>query len=255
VNAKAAAWGGSFADEGLVGGSGSLSFPIACGWGVQFDASAAGFDSRFLGSLGSHVFWRDPSKALFGAYAAGTYWDQIGGIRVAHVGPESELYFGRITLQGVAGVEFGNSGANATQTFDVRTRFSDIANVAFYPTDNIKLYVGHRYLAGRHAAALGAELGLPMEHGTMAASFADGHASEGHFHGVLAGLRIYFGQKDKSLIRRHREDDPPNWMEGLNGAAAVSGISSTTASTNASMSCPIGTVLVGNLCLPIIPVM
>ena len=42
----------------------------------------------------------------------------------------------------------------------------------------------------------------------MAALFAEGDAGEGWYHGVWVGLRIYFGQKDKTLIRRHREDDP-----------------------------------------------
>ena len=30
---------------------------------------------------------------------------------------------------------------------------------------------------------------------------------------VMSGLRIYFGNSDKSLIRRHREDDPPAFDE------------------------------------------
>jgi len=29
-------------------------------------------------------------------------------------------------------------------------------------------------------------------------------------------VRFYFGQKDKTLIRRHREDDPTNWNNGAN---------------------------------------
>jgi hypothetical protein len=222
VNAKISGWGGSFTGEGLGGASGSVSMPVACGWGAQFDASAASFDGRFLGSLGGHVFWRDPSKALLGAYAAGTFWDQAGGVRVGHVGPEGEHYLNRFTLQGVAGVEFGNSATGGGLTIDTKTRFFDVANVAYYPTDNLKLYVGHRYLAGNHAAAFGAELGLPMQHGMMAALFAEGIAGEHDSHGVVGGLRFYFGQKDKSLIRRHREDDPTDWMDGLNGAAVIS---------------------------------
>ncbi|HVV78616.1 MAG TPA: hypothetical protein VHD59_03240 [Pseudolabrys sp.] len=243
VNAKISGWGGSFSDEGIGGASGSVSMPIGCGWGVQFDASAASFDSRFLGSLGGHLFWRDPSKALLGAYAAGTYWDQAGGVKIGHLGAEGELYLNRFTLQGLAGVEFGNDTTGGGLTIDTKTRFFDIANVAFYPTDNLKLYVGHRYLAGNHAAAFGAELGIPMQHGMMAALFAEGVAGEHDSHGVIGGLRLYFGQKDKSLIRRHREDDPTDWMSGLSGAGATSGNSSS-----GTLVCTPPAILINGVC-------
>ncbi len=41
------------------------------------------------------------------------------------------------------------------------------------------------------------------------ASFTlDGQFGEEGFTAVMAGFSIYFGGEDKSLIRRHREDDP-----------------------------------------------
>jgi hypothetical protein len=43
----------------------------------------------------------------------------------------------------------------------------------------------------------------------MAALFASGSVSEDGDGAVLGGLRFYFGQHDKTLIRRHREDEPP----------------------------------------------
>ena len=43
----------------------------------------------------------------------------------------------------------------------------------------------------------------------MASLFVEGRA--GDYTGVWGGLRFYFGQSDKSLIRRHREDDPIEW--------------------------------------------
>jgi hypothetical protein len=42
----------------------------------------------------------------------------------------------------------------------------------------------------------------------MASLFASGNVSEGGDGAVLGGLRLYFGQQPKTLIRRHREDDP-----------------------------------------------
>ena len=39
------------------------------------------------------------------------------------------------------------------------------------------------------------------------------------FAAVDAGLRFYFGGSNKSLMRRHREDDPPNRIfDVFNGA-------------------------------------
>ena len=36
----------------------------------------------------------------------------------------------------------------------------------------------------------------------------EGQLGEDGYSSVLAGLSLYFGGEDKSLIRRHREDDP-----------------------------------------------
>ena len=52
---------------------------------------------------------------------------------------------------------------------------------------------------------------------TMTSLFVEGRAGEGSFHGVWGGVRFYFGQKDKTLIRRHREDDPTDWGAGIDG--------------------------------------
>ena len=221
INGKVSALGGSFSNNSLYGGMGSLSVPLACEFGVQLDASAASFDSRFLGTVGGHLFWRDPSKGLIGVYGSYTYWDQAGGVRAAHVGPEAEWYLGRWTLQGTAGAEFGNNVSQTVgaviQTYDVKTRFFDQVNVAYYVLDNIKAYVGHRYLGGKHALALGGEYGIPMSHGVMASLFAEGRVGEDDFHGIWGGIRFYFGQKDKTLIRRNREDDPTDWGGDLGG--------------------------------------
>jgi hypothetical protein len=221
INGKIAGLGGTFANRDVYGTIGSLSLPIACGFGVQFDATAASFDSRFLGGAGGHVFWRDPAKALFGVYGSYTYWDQVGGVRVGHVGPEAELYLGRWTVQGVAGAEFGNNASGlvggVNQTFNTTTRFFDQVNLAYYLQDDLKGYIGHRYLSGKNALAIGGEYGIQMSRGTMASLFVEGRVGESDFHGVWAGLRFYFGQKDKSLMRRHREDDPTDWNVGIDG--------------------------------------
>jgi hypothetical protein len=72
-------------------------------------------------------------------------------------------HYGRWTLQGVAGVEFGNTTSatvgDIIQTYEIKTRFFDQVNLAYYLQDNFKVFVGHRYLGGKHAAAFGGEYG------------------------------------------------------------------------------------------------
>lgn len=221
LNGKISGFGGSFADKGLYGGAGSFALPLGCEFGVQIDGTAASLDSRFLGSIGGHLFWRDPTLALLGVYGSYTSWDQAGGVHAAHIGPEGEWYNGRWTLQGVTGVEFGNTTTGLvgplTQTFDVKTRFFDQINLAYYFQDNFKLFVGHRYLGGKDALALGGEYGIPMRNGVMAALFAEGRVGEDNFRGVWGGIKFYFGQKDKTLILRNREDDPTDWGSDFGG--------------------------------------
>jgi len=74
-----------------------------------------------------------------------------------------------------------------------------------------------------------------MNHGVMTSLFAEGRFGEGDFHGVWAGLRFYFGQKDKSLIRRHREDDPTDWGGGFGNGINNGG--STTPPTSVCKPC------------------
>jgi hypothetical protein len=221
VNGKLGAFGGSFANSSIYGGTGSLALPLGCAFGVQIDATAASFDGRFLGSLGGHLFWRDPAKGLLGVYGSYANWNQFGGVHASHIGPEFELYSGQWTLQGVAGAEFGNTASGLVgpliQTYAVKTRFFDQINLNYYLQDNFKVFAGHRYLGGKNALALGGEYGIAMGHGVMAGLYAEGRVGESNFHGVWAGLRFYFGQKDKTLIRRNREDDPIDWGSDFGG--------------------------------------
>jgi hypothetical protein len=245
VNGKISGFGGSLDNKTYAGFDGSIAAPLGCQYGAQLDLTGADFDGRFLGTVAGHVFWRNPAQGLLGAYGDYTQWDEFGGVRAGHVGPEAEWYNGRWTLQGVGGAEFGNSVTGTingiTQTFNVRTRFFDEVNLAYYPQDDLEVYAGHRYLGGRNALALGGEVGFPMNHGVMGALFAEGRVGEDNYHGVWGGVRFYFGQKDKTLIRRHREDDPTNWS---NGADSVFNNGSQTT----GLSCPPGTHLVGGVC-------
>ena len=173
------------------------------------------------------MFWRNPAQGLIGAYGDFTDWDRFGGVHAGHAGPEGELYYGQWTVQGVAGAEFGNTRSGTVGTF-IQTsacrRASSTKPISPITRRTIsKSTPADRYLGGKNAAAFGGEWGIPMNNGIMAALFAEGRVGEHSEHGVWGGVRFYFGQKDKTLIRRHREDDPTTWSNGANSTFSGGG--------------------------------
>jgi hypothetical protein len=62
----------------------------------------------------------------------------------------------------------------------------------------------------------------------MGAFFVEGNIGEGDFKSIWAGFRMYFGTRDKSLIQRHREDDPrkKNKRKGKKGSCPEHGCGS-----------------------------
>ena len=217
----------------LYGSRGALSMPLGGQFGLQVDVTGGSLERRGFGSIGGHLFWRNPSQGLVGLYVNHVHWNEFGGVHATHVAAEGEIYAGPWTLQAIVGAEFGNSASNiitatsvtppaigfpgavstATllQTYDVKTRFMDQVNLKYYLTENWNGYVGHRYLGGHNALALGSEMALPLGGGVMGSAFVEARLGSRDFEGVWGGLKVYLGRKDKSLIRRHREDDPIHW--------------------------------------------
>ena len=215
INGKVDAFGGTYAHKTLYGTQGAVSIPLQGHYGAQIEGTVGSYDGKTIGAVAGHLFWRDPTKALLGLYVSHSRWDVFDGVHANHVAVEGEYYVGRWTLQGVVGAEFGNSTTGTVggfiQTYDVKTRFFDQINLAYYLTDNLKTLIGHRYLGGKHQLALGGEWGFPVNARFMGALFVEGRVGESDSSGVWGGVKLYVGQKDKSLIRRHREDDPILW--------------------------------------------
>jgi hypothetical protein len=213
LNANVSGFGGAADGNGFYGGAGSVTVPLGYRYGLQIDAVAAGFDSRFQGNVtvagtAAHLFWRDPTRGLFGLYGHYLHADAFSGVDVYAGAVEAALYRGRFTLEAVAGVQGGKADLGVLGSVNIDTRFFDVAQLAYYPIDNLKLSIGHSYAFGNNSALIGAEWGLPTGGGTMASLFVRGSVSESGDGAVLGGLRLYFGQRDKTLMRRHREDDP-----------------------------------------------
>jgi hypothetical protein len=215
INGSLSALGGGGDSDGIFGLVGKLSIPVGHAFGTQFDGGVFSNDGNTYFSVANHTFWRDPDVGLAGVYGSFSHYDAAGGLNGGRVGAEGEAYLGRFTIRGVAGVEFSNgdsstSGSTLT-SYDDGTRFFDMVDFAYYPTDNISVYAGHRYTGGNHALALGTEVLFQNGSGTAFSAFAEGRIGESDHQSAWVGVRAYFGQSDKSLIRRHREDDPNTW--------------------------------------------
>lgn len=206
LNGKLALQGGSFDEEGFGVATGSVSVPLGHAFGFQADGLAGVRDGDFVGGVAGHLFWRDPAFALLGVYGSYTRRDDIDA-DISRLAVEGEYYWNQWSLEVLVGAEFLDAD-NALVADD--TNFFDMVDVSFYATDDIKLSVGHRYTGERHAAALGVEVQLPQTIMNQGVSlFAEGRIGEDDYKGVWAGARIYLGDS-KSLISRHREDDPRN---------------------------------------------
>jgi hypothetical protein len=215
INGKIAGFGGGEnGSNGFYGTVGSLSVPLAQQWGLQVDGDLGSDSGIGFHSGAAHLFWRDPSIGLLGAYVSYSHDNGINDVVLGHISEntarfagEGEYYLNRWTVRGLAGVETVtiNSGVPLPS---VPSRFFDEVSADYYVTDNFELSAGHAYTFGAHFLTLGAEHGIALGGGRMASLFAQGWIGEGGDNGALAGLRIYFGQHDKSLMDRHRQDDP-----------------------------------------------
>ena len=207
-NGKFSVEGGGSADDGEGVATGSFALPIGHDFGMQADGAVGSFDDELLGGLALHLFARDPSRYLFGVYGSYHTWDRINIWRTAL---EGELYIGPVTLEGIAGYEsldvptFNNG--QTVISLDDNHLFGQ-ADAAYYITDDFKIYAGYRYINETSFGAAGTEylirgLEVPV------ALFARGDFGDEFVQNVTGGVRIYLSDDPgKSLIDRHRQDDP-----------------------------------------------
>lgn len=198
-------------------GAGSFSVPLGDTFGLQADiADVNMFNQNKIGAA-AHFFTRNPESYLVGAYGGVANY---GTGTAAYIGPEAELYLGRVSLEATGG--FFNISPNG---LPAAGKAFIIGDLGLYATDDLRFTVGASSIADFKSAHVGAEwlledTGLPISLKTNA-QFGDNN-----FYSLTAGLSIYFGSENKSLIRRHREDDPRNrtldiFQSGLGATAAA----------------------------------
>ncbi|TMJ36526.1 MAG: hypothetical protein E6G87_10030 [Alphaproteobacteria bacterium] len=177
---------------------GSLSFPLGCMFGLQLDAGVKDqLDDTQFGGI-AHLFMRDPESYLLGITGGVLDGDHA---TLYPVGPEVELYLGSFTLEAWGGyINIDGDDDNKDSGFV-------IADAAFYLTDDFRVSAGGKIVDDYEGLRAGFEYqfgGMPMSLYTNAEVGDDNYVS------IVGGLKFYFGGEDKSLIHRHREDDPRN---------------------------------------------
>lgn len=207
-NGKLSLEGGQYDDESVGVALGSFALPLGHALGLQADGALGSIDGEVVGGGGLHLFTRDPSRYLLGVYGSYHTWDSIDIWRLA---AEGELYLDRFTLEGLAGYESVDvpsfSGGLAVLTPDEKSFFAE-ADVAYYVNDDFKVYAGYRYLNETSFGSAGAEY-LMRGSEVPVSLFARGDFGNSDYTSITGGLKVYFsGDPQKSLIDRHRRDDP-----------------------------------------------
>lgn len=195
----------SYAGENVAG---SLSLPMGHSYGLQADGLYTQVGSASYGGAGLHAFWRDPQEGLFGFAAGGIIGTGLHEVRAV---AEGEWYLRRITLSAAL-------GGSALQ-YNHRAPFIDSSPVdvaaalsaRWYPVENLKLEAAVSRDFGNYLGEVEAEYLTPLPGVSGYVNLAKGENGYDH---ELFGIRVYFGHA-KSLIRHHREDDPPSLLMGI----------------------------------------
>lgn len=206
VNGKISGEGGVTGINGDSSGvgavKGSITTPLGHAFGLQLDGAAGtSFNAAFGGGT-AHLFWRDPAIGLFGPVVS-----IAGGssMRLGWYGAEAELYAGLFTFGAWGGYHDATDGA-----FGISASSGFYGgSVTAYPIPDLALSVGATSEFSRVAGTAALEFQPDLFVRRNVAFFVNGAVAEHSTYSVTAGVRFYFGP-DKTLIRRHREDDPPD---------------------------------------------
>lgn len=195
--------------------AGSLSLPVTDQFGVQLDVGVIGSASGTTFGGAVHGFTRDPDNYLLGLTGA-VARGPTGTMGV--IGVEGELYLDRLSFEAWAGV----GGIDYDVLPDVTGVFV-FADAGYYVTDDFRLTAGFSHLIGENSLHLGSEY-LLRDFTQMPVSLTgDVRVSQSGAYSIMAGFKGYFGGDDsgKSLIDRHRQDDPVNRALGIANVATI----------------------------------
>jgi len=199
INAKVEGFVGVVDGEGSGGGAASLSIPLGNFIGFQIDGLVGEFDDQSVAAVGLHLFWRDPEVALLGAIYSYTDVD-FGDFDRA--GVEGEYYLKNLTFKAQLGWQGGHNIDDSA--------FGG-GSLSYYFLENLVFQIGAQGGSGNFLGTVKAEWQPAFNMAPGLTAFANIGFGDDDYEHALFGLRYYFGST-KSLIKRHREDDPENTL-------------------------------------------
>jgi hypothetical protein len=215
---------------------GAYSLPLGYAYGFQVDGVVAHIQGQTLLHGAAHLFWRNPLQGLLGAYASYGTWGSFDRTRLAF---EGEAYWGNLSLETLTGFETGNLPGSSSGW-----GLFTITDLAIYPTPDVRLSAGLKLNSVTTAFTGGLEFQFASGNRGGWAGFIEGEVGNNDYQKLFAGVRLYFGA-DKSLIRRHREDDPhikadEGGLVGCAGGAVTNDEAIVSDSQDPSSSCENG---------------
>lgn len=216
-NGKVALEGGAwdqdnYGDNSVFDGIASFTMPLGCQFGLQVDAGAGTFGDADAVGIGGHLFTRDPNSYLLGVHGTYESWNFDSpntDVDIFRIGAEAEAYLGNVSLEAWAGIQDSdNSGAEG---------FAKLT-AALYATDDLRLSIAWHQSGDFSTGVAAAEWQLPDMPLSLTASAEFG---EDDYMAITGGVKFYFGGTQKSLIDRHRNDDPADGLFNFTGATAA----------------------------------
>ncbi len=207
INGKLEVSGGFLRTPGTTIGharvNGSLSIPVTERFGLQGDLAAFNTPTGvgFAGAV--HAFTRDPSMYLLGITGAAV---RVPGGTLVGIGPEAELYMGQFTIEAWGG--YARLDYNDAALTDLSGGFA-MVDFAYYITDDFRMSLGGSHVLGNNQLRLATEYQVTNFDIPFSVT-GEGRFSQDGSIVATVGLKHYFGDPDKSLIERHRQDDPPD---------------------------------------------
>jgi hypothetical protein len=195
INGKVSGLYGSVDGEDATAAEGSISVPLGNRFGFQADGLVGEIGSESIHGIGVHLFWRNPRLALLGITGA---WTGSADLEVNRAGLEGEYYLDQFTFAATVGQQSG----------DINDAVYGGVEARFYPIGNLMLAAAWSRADEKNRFGAGAEYQTPLSCLSVFAQLAIGNDDYEH---VFGGLRFYIGEQ-KTLGRRHREDDPPSML-------------------------------------------
>lgn len=229
INAKIEAVGGNTDGTGSQALQGSFTMPLGSYFGGQVDLLGGKIGGDTISGAGGHVFWRNPEFGLVGITASQSRLDKIDFSRY---GAEAEYYLNNFTINIYGGRQEGDTP---------NTGYAG-ATASYYITENILVQLGGETVSDQHNGNVNVEW-QPEFTPNGLSLFVNGMSGNNDIEAIYAGVKFYIGA-NKSLIDRHRKDDPSNQLYNnfVNTISLIQAEQNANVEENGATECPAGWV-------------